>query len=136
MDKHAVIVAGASGVITEWNHAAELLFGYRVEEAVGQSLELVVPECWRQAAWDGFHRAMKGPQGKAVPGNLPIRCADGKVRNFACRLLILSDGWGVAIGAMAIFSNARTTTIQRSEVGGRRPPLRSTAAHPVSPLTA
>jgi PAS domain S-box-containing protein len=136
MDKHAVIVAGTSGVITEWNHAAEKLFGYRVEEAVGQSLDLVVPEPWQQAAWAGFHRAMKGPKGKAIPGNLPIRCADGKVRNFACRLLVLSDGWGVAIGAMAIFSNAPTTTIQNSDVGRRRPPLTSTAAHPVSPLTA
>ena len=132
MDKHAVIVAGTGGVITEWNRTAEMLFGYRVDEAVGQSLDLVVPEPWQQAAWAGFHRAMKRPQGRAVPGNLPIRCADGKVRNFACRLLVLSDGCGAAIGAMAIFSNGRTTTIEHSEVGRRRPPLTSTVAHPVS----
>jgi PAS domain S-box-containing protein len=60
MDQHAVIVAGTSGVITEWNHVAETLFGYRADEAVGQGLDLVVPEHWQQAHWAGFHRAMNG----------------------------------------------------------------------------
>ena len=71
MDKHAVIVVGTSGVITDWNHPAEMLFGYRVDEAVGQSLDLVVPEPWQQAAWAGFHGAMKTPGCKAIPANLP-----------------------------------------------------------------
>jgi PAS domain S-box-containing protein len=85
MDQHPVIVADTSGVITEWNHAAETLFGYRADEAVGQSLDLVVPEHWRQAHWAGFHRALKEPKGKALPGDLPVRCADGKARNGQAR---------------------------------------------------
>ena len=136
MDKHAVIAVGTSGVITGWNHAAELLFGYRVDEAVGQSLDLVVPEPWQPAAWAGFHCAMKGPGCKAIRGNLPIRCADGKVRNFACRLTVLSDEPGVAIGAMAIFSDARTTTIQHSEVDGRRTSTDVNGGVSDQPLTA
>lgn len=109
MDQHPVIVADTSGVITEWNHAAETLFGYRADEAVGQSLDLVVPEHWQQAHWAGFRRAMKDPKVKALPGDLPVRCADGKARNLACRILVLSDGPGVAIGAMGIFASTGTT---------------------------
>ena len=112
MDQHAVIVVDTSGVITGWNHVAETLFGYRADEAVGQSLDLVVPEHWQEAHWAGFDRAMKDPRVKALPANLPVRCADGKMGNFACRLLVLSDGLGVAIGAMAIFSSARTTGVR------------------------
>ena len=104
MDRHAVIVVDTSGVITGWNHAAETLFGYRADDAVGQSLDLVVPEHWQEAHWTGFERAMKDPKAKAILVDLPVRCADRKVRNLAGRLLVLSDGLGVAIGAMAIFS--------------------------------
>lgn len=106
MDQHAVIVVDTSGVITEWNHAAGTLFGYGADEAVGQSLDLVVAEPWREAHWAGFHRAMKGSRSKAFSVDLPVRCADHKVRNVAGRLVILSDGMGVAVGAMAIFSSA------------------------------
>jgi PAS domain S-box-containing protein len=94
MDQHAVIVADTSGVITEWNHAAETLFGYRADEAVGQSLDLVVPEHWQQAHWAESHRIMKGLKVKALPADLPVRCADGKVRTFAARLHILSPSCG------------------------------------------
>lgn len=45
--EHAVIVSDTTGVISQWNKGAEALFGYRADEAAGQSLDLVVPE--RQA---------------------------------------------------------------------------------------
>jgi PAS domain-containing protein len=78
MDQHPVIVADTRGVITQRNHAAETLFGYRADKAVGQNLDLVIPEHWPQAHWAGFHRAMKDPKVKALPANLPVRCADGE----------------------------------------------------------
>jgi PAS domain S-box-containing protein len=55
----AVIYAGRDGVIVLWNRGAELLFGYPAAEAVGQSLDLIIPERLRSGHWQGFHRASK-----------------------------------------------------------------------------
>ena len=54
----AVIYADRSGTIARWNRAASALFGYSVEEALGQSLDLIIPEHLRAAHWRGFEAAM------------------------------------------------------------------------------
>lgn len=109
---HAVVVADTDGVITRWNAGARALFGYPAEQAVGQSLDLIVPEHLREAHWAGFRRAMREPQVKDLAADLPVRCADGEVRHFAGRLLVLGDGLGTAIGAMAIYAGEGTTGIR------------------------
>jgi PAS domain S-box-containing protein len=55
----AVVVADADGVIVFWNDAAARLLGWSVEEAVGQTLDLIVPERFRQRHWSGYSRTMK-----------------------------------------------------------------------------
>jgi hypothetical protein len=59
------------------------------------------------------HRAMAQPQAKDMAADLPVQCADGQVRAFPGRLLVLSDGMGVALGAIGIYAPTGTT--------GRRP---------------
>ena len=54
----AVIYADNTGTIRRWNHAAAALFGYSAEEAVGQNLDLIIPEHLRAAHWRGFEAAM------------------------------------------------------------------------------
>ena len=54
----AVICAGHSGTIIRWNDACAALFGYSAEEALGQSVELIIPEHLRAAHWRGFDAAM------------------------------------------------------------------------------
>jgi PAS domain S-box-containing protein len=54
----ALIYSDREGMICGWNAAAEALFGYPREEAVGQSLDLIIPERLRAAHWAGFDRAM------------------------------------------------------------------------------
>lgn len=112
MNHHAVIVADTSGVICQWTGGAEELFGYRRDEAIGHSLDLVVPEHLREAHWVGFHRAMKQPKVQDLAADLPVLCADGEVRSFAGRLLVLSDGLGTAIGAMAIYASEGSTGVR------------------------
>lgn len=109
MTYHAVIVADTEGVITQWNEGAERLFGHTAAQAVGQSLDLVVPEHLREAHWAGFRRAMAEPRIKDLAADLPVRCADGQVRGYAGRLLVLSDGLGQAVGAMAIYVSEGST---------------------------
>src|SRR5258705_11419195 len=50
----AVIYANRSGEIIRWNRASAALFGYSAEEALGQSLELIIPEHLRASHWRGF----------------------------------------------------------------------------------
>ncbi|GIK79603.1 MAG: PAS domain S-box protein [Pseudorhodoplanes sp.] len=56
LDTRAAIVANRDGVILEWNRAAEVIFGYSAAEAIGQSIEIVVPEEERADHWRGYRR--------------------------------------------------------------------------------
>ena len=55
----AVIYADGTGTIWRWNASAADLFGYGSEEALGQSLDLIIPEHLRAAHWRGFEAAMR-----------------------------------------------------------------------------
>lgn len=54
----AIVVCDAGGAITVWNPAATRMFGFSHEEAIGQSLDLIIPERQRQRHWDGYHKTM------------------------------------------------------------------------------
>ena len=54
----ALIFADKGGLIRAWNAGAEAVFGFSAAEAIGQSLDLIIPERLRAAHWLGFHRAM------------------------------------------------------------------------------
>jgi PAS domain S-box-containing protein len=54
----ALICADRSRAIMRWNRAAELLFGYSADEALGQNLDLIIPEHLRVAHWNGFNAAI------------------------------------------------------------------------------
>ncbi|MTD34218.1 PAS domain S-box protein [Paludibacterium sp. dN 18-1] len=55
----AIIYADTKGIIREWNGAAEHIFGFPKVEAIGQSLDLIIPERLRRAHWEAFDRAME-----------------------------------------------------------------------------
>src|SRR3954469_13801910 len=54
----AVVVADAAGTICFWNAAAERTFGWTADEAVGASLDLIIPERQRERHWEGYRRVM------------------------------------------------------------------------------
>jgi PAS domain S-box-containing protein len=54
----AVIFADREGVIRLWNARAEAVFGYTASEAIGQSLDLIIPEHLRAAHWRGYRAAI------------------------------------------------------------------------------
>jgi PAS domain S-box-containing protein len=54
----AIIISDAKGNITLWNPAAERMFGFTQSEALGQSLDLIIPERLRGRHWDGYHQTM------------------------------------------------------------------------------
>lgn len=58
----ALIYADRQGNIQSWNPAASALFGFSSDEAMGQSLDLIIPEHLREAHWRGFDAAMQSGQ--------------------------------------------------------------------------
>jgi PAS domain S-box-containing protein len=54
----ATIFADRDGLIRLWNARAEEMFGYAASEAVGRSLDLIIPQHLRAAHWQGYHRAI------------------------------------------------------------------------------
>ena len=54
----AIIVADADGIIRLWNEGAARIFGFAAAEALGQSLDLIIPEGLRARHWAGFNQTM------------------------------------------------------------------------------
>jgi len=55
----AIICADSSGLIIFWNHGAERIFGYSAKEAIGSSLDLIMPENLRARHWAAYGETMR-----------------------------------------------------------------------------
>lgn len=66
----AILYAGSDGLIAYWNAGAERIFGFSADEAIGQSLDLIIPENLRKRHWDGFEKTMKTGQTRYGAGDL------------------------------------------------------------------
>ena len=56
--RDAIVVSDANGAINLWNPAAARLFGFTQSEALGKSLDLIVPERFRERHWTGYRKTM------------------------------------------------------------------------------
>ncbi len=100
----AVIVAGRDGVIRIWNRGAEALFGFAAEEAIGQSLDLVIPERLRSAHWSGFDRAFESRRtasGRRVRTTRAVH-KDGRRLYVDLSFGLVVDAAGTALAAVAV----------------------------------
>lgn len=55
----AVIYADRAGTIRFWNAGAARIFGFTTDEALGRSLDIIIPEQLRARHWEGFHHMME-----------------------------------------------------------------------------
>ncbi len=55
----AIVAAGPDGTMLFWNPAAQRIFGYTEQEALGQSLDLIIPERLRVRHWEGYRKVMQ-----------------------------------------------------------------------------
>jgi PAS domain S-box-containing protein len=99
----AVVFADLDGVIREWNPAAEGMFGHTRDEALGQSLDIIVPERFREAHWRGYRRALSEGRTKYSGQALPTRSLrnDGSTMYVELTFAIIHDPSGAVIGALA-----------------------------------
>lgn len=99
----AVIFADLEGKIVEWNAAAEAIFGHTAAEAIGQSLDLIVPERFREAHWTVYDRALEAGDTKYRGKALPTRSMrkDGSDIYVELSFAIIKTADGSVIGALA-----------------------------------
>jgi PAS domain S-box-containing protein len=81
----AIVAAGADGSIAFWNPAAARIFGHTEAEALGRSLDLIIPERLRDRHWQGYAKVMK--TGQTRYGNdvlrVPAIHKDGRALSIA-----------------------------------------------------
>jgi PAS domain S-box-containing protein len=100
-ENRALVVADAEGIIRMWSRGAEVLFGYPAAYALGRSLELLIPERFRERHWRAFHAAMATGVSEMDEVITPTVHADGTEVDHAGRLGLLKDREGATIGAVA-----------------------------------
>ena len=105
MTHDVVVVADAAGVIRFWSEGAARAFGYPVSQAIGQTLDLLVPHEFREAHWKGFHRAMASGSAAAEgqPGPFPVLHANGQTLTAQGRLSLLRGPGGAAVAAAVVY---------------------------------
>ena len=100
----AVIYADAAGTIVLWNDAAAALFGYSAAEAVGQSLDLIIPEHLQKAHWRAFEAAMTSGvmrlQGR--PTLTRAKHQSGRKLYVEMTFALVKQPGGAARGAVAV----------------------------------
>ena len=98
----ALVVTDAQGLIRLWNPGAQRLFGYTPEEALGHSMDLIIPERLRHRHWEGCRKTMD--TGITRYGSdvlkVPAIGKDGRQLSIAFTVALLNgaDGkpWAVA----------------------------------------
>jgi len=100
----AVIFADRQGVVRLWNRAAETMFGYSADEALGHSLDLIVPERFRARHWEGYRHVMA--TGVTSYGQrllaVPAMRKDGQRISIEFSIVLLKDERGEVTGAAAV----------------------------------
>jgi PAS domain S-box-containing protein len=105
----ALVVADPQGVIRYWNGAAERLFGHGKEEALGASLDLLVPERFKGAHDAGFARAVASGQLRVGGRVMRTRAnhKDGRKLYVDFSFALLKDAGGQVVG---VYATARDAT--------------------------
>ncbi|KLK90004.1 PAS sensor protein [Microvirga vignae] len=124
----AVVATDRDGIIRVWNPGAERIFGHRPDEAVGQSLDLIIPERLRARHWEGFRHVMATGESHYGEGDLlsvPGLRQDGQRISLEFTIVPLKDEQGQMQGIAAVM---RDVTSRFEEIKGLRQKLAEAVA--------
>jgi PAS domain S-box-containing protein len=108
----AVIYADAQGVIQFWNAGAERILGFTAVEAVGQTLDIIIPPNLRQRHWDGFNKTMRTGETRYQASDLlkvPAIRKDGRRISVEFTVLPFRDDAGQMTGIAAVMRDVTET---------------------------
>ncbi|MBV9249420.1 MAG: PAS domain-containing protein [Acetobacteraceae bacterium] len=116
----AIVFADAAGVIRFWNRGAARIFGFIDAEAVGQSLDIIIPANLRERHWNGYHHTMQTGRTRYGDGDIlsvPALRKDGARISVEFTIVPFTDDAGRMIGIAAIM---RDTTARFEELRSLR----------------
>lgn len=92
----AMVLCDAKGQVTVWNPAAERIFGFTEAEALGQRMDMIVPERLRKRHWDGYDKSMQTGKTRYAHDVLRVPAVDkaGRALSIAFTVFMLYDDDG------------------------------------------
>ena len=125
----AIIYADADGMIRRWNRGATRIFGFTEAEALGRSLDVIIPENLRERHWQGYRATMRTGQTRYGDGQIlsvPAIRKDGTRISVEFTIVPFTSDSGQMVGIAAIM---RDTTARFEELRALR---RQLAARPLA----
>ena len=107
----AIIFADSQGIIRFWNHAAERIIGFAEAEALGRSLDLIIPERLRARHWAGYTATMRSGTTRYGAGEIlavPAVRKDGRRISIEFTILPFRNEAGQMTGIAAILRDVTT----------------------------
>ena len=101
----AIIAADREGNICFWNPGAERIFGHAEADAIGRSLDLIIPERLRTRHWDGYRGTIATGKSRYGEGDVlavPAQHKSGATISIEFTILPLRDSSGAIIAIVAI----------------------------------
>ena len=117
----AILFADREGIIRLWNQGAERIFGCSAEEAVGQSLDLIIPEKLRARHWEGYHKTMATGETRYRTEMLAVPAMHQNRSRLSTEfsIVLLSDDDGKPFGVAAIMRDITERRQQEKELSDR-----------------
>jgi len=100
----AIVFGDVNGIIRLWNAGAVAVFGFTAEEAIGQSMDIIIPERLRGRHWDGYHKVMATGVSRYGAGDLlavPAVTKDGHTISIEFTIQMLKGAAGEVLGPVA-----------------------------------
>jgi PAS domain S-box-containing protein len=126
----AIVASDEKGAITFWNSGAERIFGFAPEEALGQSLDIIIPEQLRERHWVGYREVMGGRKSRYGEGDIlavPAIRKDGSRISVEFTIAPMYDAGGKMTGMASIL---RDVTKRFEELRALKKMLAKKAAAP------
>jgi PAS domain S-box-containing protein len=96
----AIVSKNLDGIITSWNRSAERLFGYTAQEAIGQSITLIIPEDRRDEERTILDQIRRGKQVDHF--ETVRRRKDGSMLDISVTVSPVKDPAGRVFGASKV----------------------------------
>ena len=130
-----IIFADEHGIIRLWNAGAEAMFGYSAAEAVGQSMELIIPERQRPRHNEGYARVMQTgitKYGRDVLA-VPALRKDGARISIEFTIVLVRSAQGGVLGAAAIVQDVTARWERDKALRARLAALENKVTEPPRP---
>ncbi len=100
----AIVVADPQNIITLWNSGAQKMFGFTAQEAIGQPLDIIIPERLRSRHNEGYAKTMETGQTRYGSDLLKVPAAhkDGRAMSIAFTVALLHGADGEVTGIVAV----------------------------------